>query len=69
MAETVQEKGLPAVNPDVGHVTVTTSGCGAIVTLADPDAETWLASVTEKVSVKVPFTASVTDLVPVPEYG
>jgi len=32
-AETVQLKGLPAVNPEDGHETVTVRGCGATVTV------------------------------------
>ena len=69
VAETAQSNGLPAVNPEVGHVTVTTSGWGAIVTLAEPEAVIPLASVTLNVSVNVPLTGCVTLKVPVPEYG
>jgi hypothetical protein len=56
VADTVQLNGLPAVTPDDGQVTVTTSGWGATVTLAEPEAVTLLASVTLKVSVNLPFT-------------
>jgi hypothetical protein len=69
VADTVQLNGLPAVNPEVGHVTVTTIGCGATVTLAETDMVTPLASVTENFSVKVPLTGSVTVKLPVPVYG
>src|SRR6266567_2647068 len=67
----MQLNGLPAVIAAVSdpHVTVTTNGCGATMTLVEPEAVTPLASVTEKVSVNVPFTCSVTEKVPVPEYG
>ena len=34
IADTVQLKDLPAVNPDVGHCTVTTKGWEATLTLA-----------------------------------
>ncbi len=69
VADTEQLNGLPAVMPDVGHVTVTMRGCGATATLAEPEAVTWFASVTEKVSVKVPLTGWVTVNEPVPVYG
>src|SRR2546425_6875080 len=69
VAETVQLKGLPAVRPDVGQVTVTTRGWAAIVTLAEPDAVTVLASVTLNDSVKVPLAGCVTLWPPVPVYG
>src|SRR5881409_2804888 len=69
VAVTVQLNGLPAVTPLVGHVTVTTSGCPATLTLADPEALTVFASVTVKDSVLVPFVGSVLEIVPVPVYG
>ena len=65
----MQLNGLPAVTPEVGHVTVTTSGCAATLTVAEPEALTALASVTVKVSVLEPFAGSVRLKVPVPEYG
>ena len=61
--------GLPAVMPEVGHEAVTTSGCAATLTLADPEALAALASVTVKDSVLVPLVASVLLKVPVPVYG
>ncbi len=69
VADTVQLKGLPAVTPLVGHVTVTTSGWPATLTLADPEALTVFASVTVNDSVLVPFVGSVLEIVPVPVYG
>jgi hypothetical protein len=69
VADTEQEKGLPAVRPEVGHVTVTTIGWGATVTVADPDAVMVLESVTLNPSLKVPLTGCVTLNVPVPVYG
>src|SRR3989442_8225936 len=69
VAETMQLNGLPAVRPEVGHVTATTKGCGATVTLAEADSVTLLASVTLNVSVNVPFTGWVTLKLSVPEYG
>ena len=68
VAETVQLNGLPAVTLE-SHVTVTTSGCGATETIADPVACTPLESTTVKLSVNWPLTCSVTEKVPVPEYG
>jgi len=65
-AVTVQLNGLPTVTPDVGQVTVTTSGVPATLTVADPDAVTALESVTLNVSVLVPLVASVLLKVPVP---
>ena len=65
-AETVQLNGLPTVTPEVGQVTVTTRGVPATLTVAEPDAVTELASVTVKVSVLLPFVASVRLKVPVP---
>ena len=64
-------KGLPAVTEleDEPHVTVTMIGCGATVTLAEPEAVTPFESVTLKLSVKVPFAGCVTENDPVPEYG
>ena len=69
VAVTVQLKGLPVVRPEVGHVAVTTRGCAATLTLADPDALIPFASITVKDSVLVPLTASVLLNVPVPVYG
>ncbi len=70
VAETVQMNGLPVViGAAVLHVTVTTRGCGATVMLSEPIAEAPLASVTAKLSVKVPLTASDRENVPVPLYG
>ncbi len=66
VAETVQLKGLPAVTPDAGHVTVTTSGWAVMVTVVDPLAEIPLESFTVNLSVKVPLTGWVTVKVPVP---
>jgi hypothetical protein len=54
-AETMQSNGLPAVRPVLGQLTVTTSGCGAIVTESEPVALTAFASVTVKLCMKVPF--------------
>ncbi len=68
-AVTVQLNGLPAVRPDVGHVTVTTSGWAATLTDADAEALTPFASITVKDSVLVPLTGSVLLKVPVPVYG
>ena len=68
MAETVHVKGFPAViGPLELHDTVTTSGCGAILTPVEPVALTPSASVTLKVSANTPLTGSVTENVPVPE--
>src|SRR5215471_17956459 len=67
-ADTVQLNGLPAVAPE-SQVTVTVNGCGAIVTVAEPDDVTLLESVTLNVSVKRPLTDSVRLNVPVPWYG
>ena|SRR2546425_6105881 len=67
VADILQSNGLPAVTPELGQTTVTTSGCGAIVTLAEPEAVMPFASVTLYLSVKVPLTGSVTDWLPVPE--
>src|SRR6266567_4548504 len=69
VAETTQLKGLPAVIATVSdpHVTVTTKGCGATMTLVEPEAVTPLASVTLNDSVKAPLTCSVIENVPVPE--
>ncbi len=44
LAAEVHVKALPDVTPLVGHVTVTTTGCPATVTLADALAETALES-------------------------
>src|SRR6266699_1514838 len=55
-AVTSQMKGLPAVRPDAGQLTLTIKGCPVIVTLAEPTALAPLASVTVKDSVKVPLT-------------
>ena len=68
MADTVHENGLPAVIPEL-QVTVTTKGCGATLTMADPVAVAPFASVTLNDSVNWPFTGCVTENVPVPEYG
>ena len=65
VAETVQLNGLPAVAPE-SQVTVTTSGWGETLMLAEPVAVTPLASVTLKDSVKAPLTCSVTENEPVP---
>ena len=46
-----------------------TIGWAATVTVAEPEAITPLPSVTLNVSVKLPFTDSVLDIVPVPVYG
>ena len=56
VAETVHWNDLPAVSPEVGHETVTSMGCGAIATVAEPEAETWFESVTLNVSWKLPLT-------------
>src|SRR5262249_42102973 len=69
VALTVQLNGLPAVRPDVGQETVTTSGCAVIVTDAEPVAVAPFASVTLKLWVNVPLTGRVTLKVPVPVYG
>ena len=66
VAVTVQLNGLPAVTPDVGHDTVTASGCAATLTLAEPLALAALASVAVKDSVLTPFVGSVLLSVPVP---
>jgi len=66
VAVTVQLKGLPAVSPDVGHVTVTTSGWAATLTVVDAEALTVFASVMVNDSVLVPFVGSVLLIVPVP---
>jgi len=66
VAVTVQLNGLPAVTPDVGHDTVTVSGCAATLTLAEPLALAALASVAVKDSVLTPFVGSVLLSVPVP---
>src|SRR5881628_398290 len=68
-ASTMQLNGLPTVTPAVGHVTATTMGCAAIVTVADPAAPAPLLSVTENVSENEPLTGSVTVQSPVPMYG
>ncbi len=68
-ADTVQLNGLPVVMPLVGHVTVTTRGCPATLTVADCETVTPLADVTLKVSVLVPLVGSVLLMVPVPVYG
>jgi len=65
----VQLNGLPVVMPLVGHVTVTTRGCPATLTVADCETVTPLADVTLKVSVLVPLVGSVLLMVPVPVYG
>ena len=65
-AVTVQLNGLPVVSPDVGQVTVTTSGWAVMVTVVDPLAEIPLESFTVNLSVKVPLTGWVTVKVPVP---
>ncbi len=67
MADTVQLNGLPAV--PVPQPTVTTRGCGATLTIADPDALTPLASLAVNVSANEPFTCCVTLNTPVPVYG
>ncbi len=61
--------GLPAVTPLVGHETVTTKGCAATLTVAEPDALAAFASVTVNDSVLVPLVGSVLLIVPVPVYG
>ncbi len=66
VAETVQLKAFPAVIPVVGHETVTTNGCAATLTLADPEALTVFVSVTVNDSVLVPLVGSVLEIVPVP---
>ncbi len=66
VAETVQLNDFPAVRPDPGQVTVTTSGWAVTVTLVEPEALAPLASVTVNDSVNVPFTGCVTVNVPVP---
>jgi len=66
VADTVQLNGLPVVTPLVGHDTVTTRGCAATLTLADPEALTAFASVTVNDSVFDPFVGSVLLMVPVP---
>ena len=71
-ADTEQLKGLLAVTgAAVGEpqATWTTSGCGSIVTIANPDVVTPFASVTEKDSVNDPLTCSLTLNSPVPAYG
>jgi len=65
----VQLNGLPAVTPLVGHETVTTKGCAATLTVAEPDALAAFASVTVNDSVLVPLVGSVLLNVPVPVYG
>src|SRR5215467_1157990 len=65
----MQLNGLPAVTPVVGQLTVTMSGCGVTLTLAEPLAAAWLASVTLNVSVNWPLTGCVIVKVPVPWYG
>ena len=57
------------VRPLVGHDTVSESGWGATVTVADPVAVTPLASETLKFSVLTPLAGSVRLIVPVPVYG
>ena len=69
VAVTVQLNGLPAVNPVVGQDTVTTSGCAATLTVAEPEALAPLASITVNDSVFVPLVGSVLLNVPVPVYG
>src|SRR5215467_1912437 len=69
MAETSQVKGLPAVSPVAGQLTVTTSGWPPMVTLALALALAPAPSVTVKDSVNDPLTASVRLIVPVPVYG
>ena len=64
-AETVQLNGLPTVWPEP-HETVTTNGCGAMLTVVDPMTDMPLESVTENDSLLEPFRASVTEKVPVP---
>jgi len=64
----VQLNAVPAV-AFAGHVTVTTRGCAATVTLDVLEALTELLSVTVKVSVLVPLVGSVLEIVPVPVYG
>src|SRR3989442_8068668 len=64
-ADTMQANGLPAVIVgDESQIAVATIGCGPITMLPDPKAVTPLESMTEKDSVKRPFTASVTLKVP-----
>ena len=65
VADTVQLNAVPAV-AFAGQVTVTTRGCAATVTPAEPEALTVLLSVTVNDSVLVPFVASVRLNVPVP---
>jgi len=62
-------KALLAVTPDVGHVTVTTKGWAATLTVAEFEALTVFESVTVKLSVFVPLVGSVREIVPVPVYG
>jgi len=66
VADTVQLKWSPAITPEAGHVTVTTSGWAATLTLAEAEALTAFASVTVKDSVLVPLVGSVLLKVPVP---
>src|SRR2546422_10038715 len=68
-ASTVQLNGLPTVTPLVGHVTATTKGCAAMVTVADPAALAPLLSVTENGSENEPLTDSVMVQTPVPVEG
>src|SRR5262249_48391046 len=67
VAETVQLNGLPAVWPEP-QLTVTMSGCGAIATVAVPNALMPFASVTNIGTVYAPLLGA-TKLVPLLEYG
>jgi len=67
VAETSQLNGLPAVTAE-SQVTVTTRGCGAIVTVMVPRAVTPLESVTKIGTVYGPFDGAM-KLVPELVYG
>ena len=66
-----QSNGLPAVitAPGDPHEAVTTSGCGATFTVAEPVEERPFASVTLNCSLNESLTGSVTVKIPVPVYG
>src|SRR6266581_7254519 len=58
VAQTLQSKVTVAIRPDDGQVTLTTIGCGRIVTLVEPDAVRPLASLTLNDSVMTPLAGS-----------
>jgi hypothetical protein len=65
----VKVTGWPVKGAAGLKVKSATRGCGAMVTVSEPLAETPLASVTVKVTVYVPLTGKLADREPVPVYG